>query len=296
VFPGETVPVDGVIRDGTGYLSEAPVSGEPFAVVRRPGDRVLTGVASHDATFRVEATAAGTERQVDRLLAAVEAARDVPLSVQHRVDRLSRVFVPLVMVVAALTFGCWALLTPTGWEAALFHAMSVLLVACPCVLGLATPIIVWSVLGRLAERGLVVRSGDAIERLAAVDVVLLDKTGTLTDDRFALVDVETVAAGEERAKLLGWVSLVEGLSRHPVAAPFARLPRPFAAGAEPRVERMTAVPGCGVEAELAQADGTRHTLRIGRPGWGTGSEYIAAGVAARACHARGAPAGNPAAK
>ena len=267
VNPGETVPVDGVIRAGVGFVSEAPVSGEPFAVVRRPGDRVLAGVAAHDATFRVEATAAGTERQVDRLIAAVEAAREVPLSVQHRADRISRVFVPLVVVVAALTFGYWAFLTPAGWEAALFHAMSVLLVACPCVLGLATPVVVWSVLGRLAERGLVVRSGDAVERLAAVDVVLLDKTGTLTDDRFALVDVETACEGDERAELLGWVALVEERSRHPVAAPFARLPKPTGA----TVERLTAVPGCGVEADVV-AGGERHALRVGRPAWVAGSE------------------------
>ena len=267
VFPGEAIPVDGVVRAGVGFVSEAPVSGEPFAVVRRPGDRVLAGAASHDATFRVEATAAGTDRQVDRLLRAVEAARDTPLSLQHRADRLSAAFVPLVVAVSALTFGYWAFLTPLGWEAALFRAMSVLLVACPCVLGLATPVIVWTVLGRLAERGLVVRSGDAVERLAAVDGVLLDKTGTLTDDRFALVDMETAAEGEERAKLIGWVSLVEAHSRHPVAAAFAKLPRPFAPGDEPRVENVTAVPGCGVEAEVVEADGTRHTLRIGRPGW-----------------------------
>lgn len=264
VNPGETVPVDGVIRAGVGYVSEAPVSGEPFAVVRRPGDRVLAGVAAHDASFRVEATAAGTERQVDRLLAAVAAARDTPLSLQHRADRLSAVFVPLVVGVAALTFGYWALLTPAGWEAALFHAMSVLLVACPCVLGLATPVVVWSVLGRLAERGLVVRSGDAVERLAAVDVILLDKTGTLTDEQFSLVDVETACAGEARAELLGWVALVEERSRHPVAAPFARLPK-----ASARVENLTAVPGCGVEADVV-ADGERHALRVGRPAWVVG--------------------------
>ncbi len=265
VNPGETVPVDGVIRAGVGYVSEAPVSGEPFAVVRRPGDRLLAGVAAHDATFRVEATAAGTERQVDRLLAAVEAARDTPLSLQHRADRVSAVFVPLVVVVAALTFGYWALLTPAGWEAALFHAMSVLLVACPCVLGLATPVVVWSVLGRLAERGLVVRSGDAVERLAAVDVVLLDKTGTLTDEQFSLVDVETACEGDERAELLGWVALVEERSRHPVAAPFARLPKAAA-----RVENLTAVPGCGVAADVV-AGGERFALRVGRPAWVGGS-------------------------
>src|SRR5262249_17867042 len=209
VHPGETIAVDGVIRDGTGFMSEAPVSGEPFAVVRRPGDRVLAGVASYDATFRIEATTKGTERQVDRLLAAVEEARDRPLSLQAQADRLGRVFLPLVVLTALGTFGYWTFLTAAGWEVGLFNAMSVLLVACPCVIGLATPIVIWSALGRLAERGLIVRSGDAVERLAEVDRVLFDKTGTLTDERFSLLDVVTTATGDERARLLGWVSQIE---------------------------------------------------------------------------------------
>ena len=131
--------------------------------------------------------------------------------------------------------------------------MSVLLVACPCVIGLATPIIIWSALGRLAERGLIVRSGDAVERLAEVDCVMFDKTGTLTDDSFALLDIATTATGDERAKLLGWLAVVEERGDHPIARPFARLPRPCereilaSAGS-------AAVPGCGVEAEI-EADG-----------------------------------------
>ena len=272
VNPGEAFAVDGVVRAGTGFVSEAAVSGEPFPVVRRPGDRVLAGGASHDAAFRVEATAKGTERQVDRLLAAVEAARDRPLSLQAHADRVGRVAFPVVVVVALGTFGYWAFLAHVGWDVALFHAMSVLLVACPCALGLATPIVIWNTLGRLAERGVVVRTGDAIERLAGVDRVVFDKTGTLTDDRFALVDVVTAAAGDERAKVLGWVALVEARCDHPVARPFAQLPRPFAAGLEPAVCGVRAVAGCGVEAEIEEADGTRHALRIGRVEWVGGEE------------------------
>ena len=245
VYPGETIAVDGVIRAGVGFVSEAAVSGEPFAVVRRPGDRVLAGSVSADATFRIAATADGTERQVDRLLAAVEEARDRPLSLQARADRLGRWFLPLVVLTALGTFTYWAFLTDAGWEAGLFNAMSVLLVACPCVIGLATPVVIWSALGRLAERGVIVRSGDAIERLAAVDRVMFDKTGTLTEDRFALVDIETAATGADRAKLLGWLSLVQAQSNHPVAKPFADLPRLFAPGAEPRV---LALPRCPVAA------------------------------------------------
>jgi len=263
VNPGETFAVDGVIRAGTGFVSEAAVSGEPFAVVRRPGDRVLAGAASHDATFRVEATAPGTARQIDRLLAAVEEARDRPVSLQGQADRLGQWFFPLVVFTALGTFAYWTLLTPAGWEVGLFNAMSVLLVACPCVIGLATPIVIWTALGRLAERGVIVRAGDAVEQLAAVDRVMLDKTGTLTDDSFALLDIATIATGDERAKLLGRLAVIQEHSRHPVARAFARLPRP---DAEPRVLSLRAVSGCGVEADLEE-DGARHAFRIGTPDW-----------------------------
>jgi heavy metal translocating P-type ATPase len=267
VRPGELVAVDGVVREGFGFVSESAVSGEPFAVVRRPGDHVLAGSASSDATFRIEATAPGTAREIDRLLAAVEEAREKPLSLQARADALGRWFLPLVVSVALGTFAYWSFLTDAGWEAALFRAMSVLLVACPCVIGLATPVVIWSAISRLAERGVIVRGGDAVERLAGADCVMFDKTGTLTDDRFALVDIETAATGDGRAKLLGWLSLVQSHSSHPVAKPFAELPRSFADGAEPRVCSLVAVPGCGVVAELEEATGTRHQMKVGTPEW-----------------------------
>ncbi len=267
VHPGELIAVDGIIREGVGFMSEAVVSGEPFAVVRRPGDRVLAGSASFDATFRITATASGTEREIDRLLATVEEVRDKPLSLQGRADRLGRWFLPLVVCVALGTFTYWTFLTSLGWEAGLFNAMSVLLVACPCVIGLATPVVIWSAINRLAERGVIVKSGDAIERLATVDRVMFDKTGTLTEDRFALVDIETTATGDERAKLLGWLSLVQAQSNHPIAKPFAELPRPFARGEEPRVGSLVAVPGSGVVAELVEVNGTRHEIKIGVGEW-----------------------------
>jgi heavy metal translocating P-type ATPase len=274
VSPGETIAVDGIIRAGLGFVSEAPVSGEPFAVVRRAGDRVLAGTASYDASFRIEATVKGTERQVDRLLAAVEQARDRPVSFQGQADRLGQLFFPLIVLTALGTFGYWTFLTSEGWEAGLFNAMSVLLVACPCALGLATPIVIWSALGRLAERGLIVRAGDAIERLAEVDRVMLDKTGTLTDESYALLDIATLAQGEARAEVLGWLALIQERSRHPIAKPFARLPRPFAPGEEPHLVSLQLVPGCGVAAELETVGGVRHRLRIGTPEWVSGAQSL----------------------
>jgi heavy metal translocating P-type ATPase len=265
VNPGETFAVDGVVRSGTGFVSEAAVSGEPFAVVRRPGDRVLAGAASHDAAFQIEATAPGTERQVDQLLAAVENAGDRPVSLQARADALGRWFLPLVVFVALGTFAYWSAFTAEGWEAALFHAMSVLLVACPCVIGLATPVVVWSALGRLAERGVIVRAADAVERLAEVDRVMLDKTGTLTDDSLSLLDIVTAAGTDrERARLLGLLAVIEEKCNHPVARAFAKLPRP--PGDDVRVRELRVVPGCGVEAEV-ETGGSRHFVHIGTPQW-----------------------------
>jgi heavy metal translocating P-type ATPase len=265
VHPGETIAVDGVIAEGVGFVSESAVSGEPFAVVRRPGDRVLAGSASFDATFRITATANGDARAIDQLLAAVECARDKPTSFQSHADRLGQWFFPLVVVTALGTFAYWSFLTTAGWESALFNSMSVLLVACPCVIGLATPIVIWSAINRLAERGVIVREGDAVERLAAVTCVMLDKTGTLTEDRFTLVDIQTHATGEARAKLLAWLSLVQSQSSHPIAKPFAELPRVFAPGELPRVHSLVAVPGRGIVAELLDARGTRHEMKIGTP-------------------------------
>jgi len=259
---GEAIAIDGVIRSGIGFISESAVNGEPFAVVRRPGDTVLAGMISFDATFRIEATASGTERQIDRLLEAVEQARQQPLSIQAQADRLGRVFLPLVMLAAIGTFAFWTL--REDWSSGLFKAMSVLLVACPCALGLATPIVLWSALNRLAERGMIVHSGDMLERLAAVDRVYCDKTGTLTDDQFALVDLVTVG---NRAHVQTLLALVEQQSRHPIARPFAALPRALAAEGYPRVLSFTAVPGCGVEANVEVDSGRVQQVRIGRPDW-----------------------------
>ena len=264
VRPGETIPVDGIIREGVGFLSEAPVSGEPFAVVRRPGDRALAGMASYDASLLIEATAAGTARQIDRLLQTVEEARGASTPIQRQADRLGRIFVPVIMATAIATFTAWLYLS--GWQAALFNSMSVLLVACPCALGLTTPIVLWSALNRLAERGFVVHSGVLIERLSQVDSVFFDKTGTLTDDRFALIDIATFVEGADRAALLGWLAQIEEQSNHPIARPFAQLPRDFAPGAEPRVVALNVVPGFGLEATI-EADGVLHRVRAGRPEW-----------------------------
>lgn len=274
VRPGEMIAVDGTIREGTGFVAESAVSGEAFAVVRRPGDRVLAGSSSQDAVLRIVADTPGKARQIDRLLAIVEAARSTPTSVQGQADRVGRIFFPVVVAVAVATFIGWTWVA--GWEVGLYRAMSVLLVACPCALGLAVPIALWSTLARLAERGFLVRRGDVVERLSRVDCVVFDKTGTLTEERFALLDIATLATGEDRAKLLGWIAAVQTHSTHPVARALAALPaqsatpRPDEDGVAVRVDSVQVVPGEGIVVSLTvstASDRATHTMRMGRPDW-----------------------------
>jgi heavy metal translocating P-type ATPase len=260
VHPGEMIPVDGRIERGMGFISEATVTGEAFGVVRRPGDRVLASSISQDAVFVIHVTARGTERQIDQLLSIVADARNHPIAIQAEADRLAKIFFPILVVTAILTFFGWAIFKDL--DHGLFHAMSVLLVACPCALGLATPIVIWTSLGRLAERGLISRSGDLVEKLAQVDHIILDKTGTLTEDRFRLLDLVTVGDETERHQIQTLLSFIEGHSNHPLATAFQDLPT----SSEFELLQLQIIPGQGIEARV-QVQSITHQLQIGRPEW-----------------------------
>jgi len=251
VRPGEMIAVDGDIVQGTAFVSEATRTGEPFAVVRRPGDHIYAGSINQDALLRVKATTPGTQRQIDSLFAAVESARQSATNLQGQADRAAVVLLPLIVVIALGTFAVWTFYT--DWQTGLMNGLSVLLVACPCALGLATPIVMWSSLGRLAERGLVSRDGSLIERLAEVDRVVFDKTGTLTEERYRLVDVVTNDAVADRKVILSIIGTIEKHSDHPLARAFDSLPvdETF------RIDTLQVIPGCGLEIH-----GSRH-VRIG---------------------------------
>ncbi|MGD8439946.1 MAG: cation-translocating P-type ATPase [Holophagae bacterium] len=221
VEPGESIPVDGTVEDGTAWVREAEMTGEGFAVVRRPGDTVWAGTHSLDAGIVVRASAVAGERRIDDIVDAIERARGEPTSWQHRADRLVAVFLPTVLAIAGATFATWA--TVAGWTVGLFNAMAVLLVACPCALGLATPLAAWATLGRLAGRGLVTRSGTVIEALAAVDHVVFDKTGTLTRSTLSLVDLVAEGGTADRRRVLQSVQVLEAASGHPIASAFRDL-------------------------------------------------------------------------
>lgn len=263
VPPGGAIPVDGEVVAGEGFVREAEMTGELLAVVRRPGDRVFAGTHCLDAALKVRATVPGTSRRLDRIVTAVEQARAAPTSLERAADRAIRWLLPAVLVVSAGTFIGWTL--AASWATGLFNAMAVLLVACPCALGLATPLAVWVAMGRLAARGVVARSGEAVERLARVDTVVLDKTGTLTEPSATLVDLVVREAGREaRARALALLEAVERASGHPLAAAFAG--SGGARAALVVVESVRVLPAVGVEAWVREAGtATGTVVRVGRP-------------------------------
>jgi P-type Cu+ transporter len=261
VRPSEPIPVDGRILQGQAFVSETPLTGEPFPVVRRPGDQVLAGSYCEDGELRIAATAPGTRRRLDDLLAALEQARERPCRIQAQADALVRWFLPLVLVVSLATFLFWT--WRTGWPEGLFNALAVLLVACPCAMGLATPIALWNGLATLAARGLVVRGGDALERLADLDRMVFDKTGTLSEGHYSLIDMAVAGPPPERQAVLARLSAVEEASSHPVARAFQEAGPPRGLEAW-RVRSLKTVPALGVEAWLESDQGHEHHLKIGQ--------------------------------
>ncbi|MCX6898125.1 MAG: cation-translocating P-type ATPase [Verrucomicrobia bacterium] len=261
VLPGEPIPVDGRIVYGQAFVCETPLTGEPFPVVRRTGDAVLAGSYSEDGELRIAATVAGNARRLDILLAALESAREKPCRLQAQADHVVRWFLPLVLLASAGTFAAWTWWS--GWPVGLFNALAVLVVACPCAMGLATPVALWNALAAFAARGLVVRGGDILERLAALDRVVFDKTGTLSEERYSLIDLATNGSSEERTTISAQLRAVQSDSTHPVARAF-HSPSAVQKDAAFRVRSLKTIPALGVEAWLESPQGGENYMRIGQ--------------------------------
>jgi Cu+-exporting ATPase len=218
--PGEAIAVDGIVREGEAWVVEATLTGEPAPRRRGPGDRVYAGTLVQDAPLLIAALGTGQDTVLGRITAAVLAAQTGKPRLARLADRAAAVFTPAVLVLAALTFAGWWW-TGAPFEAALEAAITVLVVACPCALGLATPTAVLVGTGRAAELGVLVRDAEALERAATIDVVCFDKTGTLTSD--ALVLLRAIpTAGISPAALRALAAGGAGQSRHPISVAIAR--------------------------------------------------------------------------
>jgi len=256
IKPGERVPVDGLVEKGESYVNESMLSGEPMPVVKRVGDRVVGGSVNQHSVLEVKATGIGSQTVLAQIVRLVERAQGSKLPIQGLADRVVRVFTPAVLGLAILTFMAWLIFGPApAVTMALVSAVAVLVVACPCAMGLATPAAIMVGTGRAAELGVLYRKGEALETLSHVDTVVFDKTGTLTWGHPALTDVISPIAS--RADVLRWAAGAESGSEHPLAAAVMRAAQDENISVSPPQE-FEAIPGYGIRARVED-----HALLIG---------------------------------
>jgi len=258
VRPGERIPVDGVVTEGRSHADESLVTGESLPVAKSPGALVTGGSINAEGALTVRTTAIGAETTLARIVRMVESAQAQKAPIQRIVDRVSAVFVPVVLGIAALTLLAWVALDG-NWERALINAVSVLVIACPCALGLATPTAIMVGTGAGARRGILIKDAQALELAHSVSTVLFDKTGTLTLGHPALVAVEP-APGWVRNRVLSLAAAVQAFSDHPLAKAVVQKARDEGL-AVPQASDARALPGRGVQASL---DGLRLALGSSR--------------------------------
>nr|WP_315289156.1 heavy metal translocating P-type ATPase [Serratia proteamaculans] len=250
VRPGEKVPVDGEVVEGTSYVDESMITGEPVPVQKSAGADVVGGTINKTGAFSFRVTKIGANTVLAQIIRLVEEAQGSKLPIQALVDKVTLWFVPAVMAAAALTFLVWLIFGPDpALTFALVNAVAVLIIACPCAMGLATPTSIMVGTGRAAELGVLFRKGEALQALRDVSVIALDKTGTLTKGRPELTDL-VPAEGFEHDEVLALVAAVETRSEHPIAEAIvaAARQRNMSLAA---IESFDATPGFGVTASVA---------------------------------------------
>ncbi len=247
VRPGEKLAVDGDVLSGASYVDESMISGEPVPVEKTTGSQVVGGTVNGTGALVFRATAVGGDTMLAQIIAMVEQAQGAKLPIQGMVDKITAWFVPAVIAVTLLTVIVWMIFGPDpAFSFALVAGVSVLIIACPCAMGLATPTSIMVGTGRAAEMGVLFRKGDALQSLHEATVVAVDKTGTLTEGRPELTDLD-VAEGFEADEVLQLVAAVEETSEHPIAEAIVRSAK--SKGLElPKIEAFESITGYGVQA------------------------------------------------
>ena len=218
IRPGEKIPVDGEVISGTSAVDESMVTGESIPVTKTVGDPVIGATINSTGALRYQATRVGADTMLAQIIKLVREAQGSKAPIQRLVDKVSSYFVPVVIIIAVWTLAIWLLVgPPPAFVFALVAAVSVLIIACPCALGLATPMSITVGTGKGAEHGILIRSAEALETAHKLDTIILDKTGTITKGVPVLTDV-AAAGGHDEDQLLGWVAAVEKSSEHPLAS------------------------------------------------------------------------------
>jgi Cu+-exporting ATPase len=279
VRPGERVPVDGELVSGTSAVDESMLTGEPLPVEKRPGDRVVGATINGTGGFRFRATAVGADSVLARIVKLMREAQGSRAPIQKLADRISGIFVPVVLSISIATFVVWYVAADAAPAMRAFAAaVAVLVIACPCAMGLAVPTAVMVATGKGAELGVLIKGGEALERAHAIDTVVLDKTGTITEGKPTVTDL-VVADGApvEAGALLALVAAVERASEHPLAAAIVAHAEARGAGT-PEVDAFESSTGRGARGRVAGRD-----VRVGN-----GAFLADAGIAVGPLEARAA--------
>jgi Cu+-exporting ATPase len=253
VKPGEKIPVDGIVTEGASAVNESMLTGEPIPVAKKPGDEVIGGTINTTGSITFRATRVGKETALGQIVQLVEDAQATKAPIQQLADRVAGVFVPIVIAIAIAAFVLWFDFGPEPQVNALIYGtvafVTVLIIACPCALGLATPTAILVGTGKAAEQGILIRSGEALERLAKARTVLLDKTGTITEGKPTVTHIVTAKKPDGTplapADVLKWAASVEQRSEHPLALAILKAAKDKNVSLLP-VEKFAAMEGRGV--------------------------------------------------
>lgn len=249
VRPGEKIPVDGVMTKGSSWVDESMISGEPVPVEKSEGSEVVGSTINKNGSFRFRATKVGADTLLAQIIKMVEQAQGSKLPIQALVDKVTSYFVPAVIAVSLITFGIWLFWGPSpALTFAIVNAVAVLIIACPCAMGLATPTSIMVGTGKAAELGILFRKGEALQTLRNAGVIALDKTGTLTKGSPELTDIETIN-GFKKDDVLRLVASLESHSEHPIAEALVKAAKVQGLGLE-EADHFNAVTGFGVEGEI----------------------------------------------
>lgn len=249
IKPGQSIPVDGVVTEGYGYVDQAAITGESIPVEKGAGDTVISATINKNGTFRFRASRVGEDTTLAQIIRLVDEAGSTKAPIARLADKISGVFVPVVMGIAVLAGAAW-MFAGESFEFALNCAVSVLVISCPCALGLATPVAIMVGTGKAAEYGILIKSAESLENLHTVDTVVLDKTGTITSGHPAVTDIIVLASGVAEREFLAEAACAESGSEHPLAA--AVVEKAKAEGIlYDAPDRFEMIAGRGVRAEAA---------------------------------------------
>ena len=248
IRPGEGIPVDGVVTEGHGYVDQAAITGESIPVEKGPGDSVISATINKNGTFQFRASKVGEDTTLSQIIRLVDEASNSKAPIARLADKVSGVFVPVVIAIAIVTAVVW-LIAGMGFEFALSNAISVLVISCPCALGLATPVAIMVGTGKAAEMGILIKSAESLENLHNVDTIVLDKTGTITSGHPAVTDILPMDRSLTAEQFLAEAAAAELGSEHPLAQAVVERARQLGLSL-PKAEAFEAVAGRGIHARV----------------------------------------------